>query len=152
VLKDNDVTLGVTSAIDLNMTNSVVKLRKGNNFLQFENDVAELSATSVNINGNVNINGANFSVTPASVKIGDMVCLLVPDAQALGQQAQAFADILAQTAKVQADIASEQAAQKLGEVAERLTRSLDEAKRESAELKGKLEEMERMINQAVYIA
>ena len=50
------------------------------------------------------------------------------------------------------DIASEQAAQKLGEVAERLTRSLDEAKRESAELKGKLEEMERMINQAVYIA
>jgi len=152
VLKDNDVTLGVTSAIDLNMTNSAVKLRKGNNFLQFENDVAVLSATSVNINGNVNINGANFSVTPASVKIGDMVCLLVPDAQALGQQAQAFADILAQTAKVQADIASEQAAQKLGEVAERLTRSLDEAKRESAELKGKLEEMERMINQAVYIA
>ena len=147
-LTDNAVKLGVTDAIDLAMTNNLVRLRKGDNFLQFENDEAVLSAQSVNIRGNVNINGSNFSVTPASVKIGDMVCLLQPDPQAAAEQAQSFAQILAQTAKVQAEIASERVATQLRSVQETLERSLLEAKKQSEELQGQLAEMERLMKQA----
>jgi hypothetical protein len=148
-LTDNAVKLGVTDAIDLAMTNNLVRLRKGDNFLQFENDEAVLSAQSVNIRGNVNINGSNFSVTPASVKIGDMVCLLQPDPQAAAEQAQSFAQILAQTAKVQAEIASERVATQLRSVQEMLERSLLEARKQSEELQGQLAEMKLLMKQAV---
>jgi hypothetical protein len=150
-LTDNAVKLGVTDAIDLAMTNNLVRLRKGDNFLQFENDEAVLSAQSVNIRGNVNINGSNFSVTPASVKIGDMVCLLQPDPQAAAEQAQSFAQILAQTAKVQAEIASERVATQLRSVQEMLERSLLEARKQSEELQGQLAEMKLLMKQAVDI-
>jgi hypothetical protein len=143
-LTDNAVKLGVTDAIDLAMTNNLVRLRKGDNFLQFENDEAVLSAQSVNIRGNVNINGSNFSVTPASVKIGDMVCLLQPDPQAAAEQAQSFA----QTAKAQAEIASERVATQLRSVQEMLERSLLEAKKQSEELQSQLAEMKRKMEQA----
>jgi hypothetical protein len=147
-LTDNAVKLGVTDAIDLAMTNNLVRLRKGDNFLQFENDEAVLSAQSVNIRGNVNINGSNFSVTPASVSIGDMVCVLRPDPMVAGAQAQSVAAILAQTVKVQAEIANAQLTQKLRLVEEMLERSLLEAKKQSEELQSQLAEMKRKMEQA----
>ena len=80
-----------------------------------------------------------------------MVCLLQPDPQAAAEQAQSFAQILAQTAKVQAEIASERVATQLRSVQETLERSLLEAKKQSEELQGQLAEMERLMKQAVYL-
>jgi hypothetical protein len=151
VLKDNDVTLGVTDAIDLNMKDNVVKLRKGDNFLQFADNEAVLSATSVKINGNVNINGNNFSVTAASVKIGDMECLCVPDASVIADRAKFLTEIIAQTATVKANEASALVTKELSLAEGRLTTALGQANDQIKELRAQLMEMERLMKQAVYL-
>jgi hypothetical protein len=148
VLKNNDVTLGVTDAIDLKMTDNVVKLRKGNSYLHFDNDDALLHASSVKITGNVQINGNNFSVTPGSVKIGDMSCLCVPDPSVPAQVAQSLAEIIAQTATVKAGEASALVTSKLELAESKLNSALLQANDEIKELRAKLGEMKRTMEQA----
>ncbi len=152
VLKNDNVTLGVTDEIDLNMTDKVVKLRKGNNFLQFAESEAVLSASSVKINGNVNINGTVFSVTPTSVKIGDMECFCAPDASVIADRAKFLTEIIAQTAKVKANEASALVTSQLNLAERKLTTALGQANDQIKELRAELEEMQRLMKQAVYLA
>jgi hypothetical protein len=147
-LKEDDVTLGVDDKNDLKLTDKVVKLRKGDNFLQFADNEAVLSAASVKINGNVNINGNNFSVTATSVKIGDLDCVCVPDPSVAAARARSLSEIIAETAELKAREASSHVAAELIMAEAKLEFALLRTKDQINELTRELAEMKRKMEQA----